>query len=155
MVKLRHIKLYENFITDEKDVKTILNSYLECALFTDSDELVKEYYSNTGNVYGDTTQDISELIGDVSFEIEDFSDDAKIRSYQDIKRFLSLAGDLVGSIDESDIGHDLWLSRNGHGSGFFDRDYISQDVLDELQEIASSLGSVSLYLDDENKIIIE
>jgi hypothetical protein len=40
--------------------------------------------------------------------------------------------DSEGSIEQA--GHDFWLSRNGHGTGFFDRDYPEAELLQKLAE---------------------
>ena len=37
------------------------------------------------------------------------------------------------------IGHDLWLTRNGHGAGFWDGDY-PDDIEDTLTKGAEALG---------------
>lgn len=43
-------------------------------------------------------------------------------------------------------GHNFWLSRNGHGAGFFDDDqYV-------LQAAAKAWGSFDLYVGDDGKI---
>lgn len=60
------------------------------------------------------------------------------------------------------VGHDLWLSRNGHGSGFFDRvgpAHKHRDDFDALQEAASAWGEVNLDLTEpdaegEQRIVI-
>ena len=44
-------------------------------------------------------------------------------------------------------GHDFWLSRNGHGAGFFDRG--NEAVFDRLQKAASVWGGADLYLGDD------
>lgn len=47
------------------------------------------------------------------------------------------------------VGHDFWLSRNGHGAGFFDRvsaTHKHHDDFDALQEAASAWGEVNLDL---------
>ena len=52
-------------------------------------------------------------------------------------------------------GHDFWLSRNGHGTGFFDReDYIygGQEINNKLQEIAKSFGELWPYVGDTGRI---
>lgn len=60
------------------------------------------------------------------------------------------------SADEQ-IGHDLWLSRNGHGAGFFDAykgTPYSDDVADRLQEAARKLGEQDLYVGDDGQIYV-
>jgi hypothetical protein len=51
------------------------------------------------------------------------------------------------------VGHDLWLTRNGHGAGFWDRGL--GDVGDKLTAIAKRMGSKSLYVGDDGKIYID
>ena len=53
---------------------------------------------------------------------------------------------------DSRAGHDFYLSRNGHGSGFFDGEEFYGDSCDELQEIARSYGTVDLYIGDDGLI---
>ena len=47
------------------------------------------------------------------------------------------------------IGHDLWLTRNGHGAGFWDRTTFidDQDLLDRLSDAARKLGEAYVYVD--------
>lgn len=50
-------------------------------------------------------------------------------------------------------GHDFWLSRNGHGAGFFDRtDCLPKKVCDRLQNAARQWKEVNLYVGDDGKI---
>lgn len=56
----------------------------------------------------------------------------------------------IGTYTESDAGHDFWLSRNGHGAGFFDRGF--DDVWDRLQASAKGFGTVDLWVDDSEEI---
>lgn len=51
---------------------------------------------------------------------------------------------------DEDAGHDLWLTRNGHGVGFWDRG--AKDVGDRLTEAAHALGSRSTYINDDGYI---
>lgn len=47
-----------------------------------------------------------------------------------------------GPYDETRAGHDFWFSRQGHGAGYFDRDFIGKQVRDGLQEAARKAGEV-------------
>lgn len=61
--------------------------------------------------------------------------------------------DFLETADWSKLGHDFWLTRNGHGSGFFDGDY--EYLLGELlTDIAQSSGESYLYLGDDDYIYI-
>ena len=53
------------------------------------------------------------------------------------------------------FGHDLWLTRNGHGAGFWDRYYGDHDgahIGRKLTDMAHSMGGIDLYLGDDGKI---
>lgn len=57
--------------------------------------------------------------------------------------------------DETRAGHDFWLTRNGHGAGFWDRFYGDQagTVLGkQLSAAAGANGSVDLYIGDDGLI---
>lgn len=62
------------------------------------------------------------------------------------------AGYLADVTDPTDIGHNLWLSRNGHGSGFFDKDFMFST---ELQILARQMGEKCLYEGDDSHYHIE
>ena len=45
----------------------------------------------------------------------------------------------------TNAGIDLYLSRNGHGAGFWEDDYTDPPVGDRLQESARKLGEIDIY----------
>lgn len=50
-------------------------------------------------------------------------------------------------------GHDFWLTRAGHGAGFWDRSELREGGLgDELTAAAKSMGSCDLYLGDDELV---
>lgn len=49
------------------------------------------------------------------------------------------------------IVHDFWLTRNGHGAGFWDGDY-GDDVGEKLTAIAKSFEECDLYVGDDGLI---
>ena len=75
--------------------------------------------------------------------------------------FLADCGAFLGEIDElglewrdeiewEALGHDLWLTRNGHGAGFWDRGL--DELGDALAEAAKRQGSRDLYVGDDGLI---
>lgn len=110
------------------DEYKILEAYLEAALWTEEEE-----------------------IGPAS--ISDISDESKEKANQDVLEFMSKAGSLLDGIDPEQVGHDLWLTRNGHGAGFWDRGL--GDVGESLSEIAREMGGKYLYRGDDGKIYID
>lgn len=109
----------------------VLKGYLETALWSSTDDNDEPY--------------------DKNYEIRDFDRGSVSDAKKDVKKFLKKAGDLVyaDNNDAFTVGHDLWLTRNGHGAGFWDGDYPVAG--DELDEIAQRMGELYLY-DDDGKV---
>ncbi|MEK6828593.1 MAG: hypothetical protein AABY15_00565 [Nanoarchaeota archaeon] len=120
--------IFENEVATS-EVMEILNNYLEAALWTEEDE-----------------------IGPANIE-SDVHNNAKIDSYKDVKLFMSKAGSLLDGLDPAQVGHDLWLTRNGHGAGFWDRGL--GEVGDQLTAIAKEMGTKTLYRGDDGQIHID
>jgi hypothetical protein len=87
-------------------------------------------------------------------DVDDCSLETVIGALRDCTEFQN---DNDGVLERSDHptdrdAHDFWLSRNGHGAGFFDR---GTDDADTLQNAARDCGSVDLYhLGDDDAMII-
>ena len=115
-----------------------LDGYLECALWSSWD------------LY--TERPLDEL-GAGAVADETFDDMAC-----DVWRFLATCwGDVwedfeidLSGIEPEQLGHDLWLTRNYHGAGFWDRGL--GEIGDKLTELAHSYGGVTLYIGDDGKI---
>jgi NAD/NADP transhydrogenase alpha subunit len=56
----------------------------------------------------------------------------------------------VGTIKQH--GHDFWLTRNGHGAGFWDRGY--GEIGRKLTDAAHAWGSSDIYIGDDGKLYI-
>jgi hypothetical protein len=89
----------------------------------------------------------------------EFSPEALQMVAEDCAKFRAQAGELIpngctrGSGDYTEwqqAAHDFWLTRNGHGAGFWDGDW--PEVGDKLTEIAKSFGEVWAYLGDDGLI---
>jgi hypothetical protein len=68
----------------------------------------------------------------------------KAHCWADCRNFLLAYRSLIeasgASLDQA--AHDLWLTRNGHGAGFWDRPEIyGQELADELTRVAQAMGS--------------
>ena len=84
---------------------------------------------------------------------------AKIR--EDCQSFLEQAGDLIiGKCTRSGgwftdlecAGHDFWLTRNGHGAGFWDGDW--PETGERLTELAKAFGSSDTYAGDDGMVYL-
>lgn len=58
-----------------------------------------------------------------------------------------------GGYTSEQAGHDLWLTRNRHGAGFWDRGL--HDIGEALTEKAQAMGELSLVLGDDKKLYLE
>ena len=56
-----------------------------------------------------------------------------------------------GCTIEESAGHDFWLTRNGHGAGFWDGDW-GEPYGDALDKLSKRFGEVYLYIGDDGKI---
>lgn len=62
--------------------------------------------------------------------------------------FWTAAKERIGTRVEQ-AGHDFWLTRNGHGTGFWDRPEVyGEEDADWLSELAKAFGEVNLLADD-------
>lgn len=112
---------------------TVLKTaYIECALWCGGEEIEA---SDAG---------INELAPSLSAQMQ-----------YDCHKFMAQASELIGGTHFSQAGHDFWLTRNGHGAGFWDRPEIWGDNAQKLTEIAQKFGEVNLYIGDDGLIYSE
>lgn len=78
---------------------------------------------DTDEVHGPDYSDTYPL--DEKYCVDDISTEFKEQSQKDYDKFYALAQNLFeeDELDFETIGHDFWLTRNGHGAGFWDGDY--------------------------------
>ena len=129
---MKHLFYFkENFENSNHSIDEILNHYLQCALWVD---------------------DYDEELKDKT--IYDFSDEAIDQAKSEIEWFLDKCdkcGDIFDNTLDENIGHDLWLTRNGHGAGFRDRNY-DEDDEDILCYLCDVLGEIHLEVGSDDKI---
>ncbi len=121
------------------------NAYVECALWS------SVHYGTDENGKGEIECPFDQVDADlsqVSFE----------RMADDCAQFQALAEKDLSEYYENgqtpeNAGHDFWLTRNGHGAGFWDR---GLGVLgDRLSKHAKSFGPADLVLGDDGFIYCE
>lgn len=136
------------------DLDEMLEGYIEAALWS--------------------TNDGSDKSGGVPFDDnygpEDIAPATLEAMRKDCEAFIAKAGTLAseyaarrkfdtskGSVSQF-FGHDFWLNRNGHGTGFWDQEYLGADDDDLGKKLAALCGwqtdfpEVDLYLGDDGKI---
>lgn len=122
--------------------EAILEGYIECALWSSSDALshledAQEYsldeYVAEGN--GELTKEARQQMED---DCKDF--------WQSNHAML-----IASELEDSQIGHDFWLTRNGHGAGFWDRG-LPEDIGNALTVASKVYSSADLYIGDDKNI---
>jgi hypothetical protein len=101
---------------------------------------------------------------DRNYSLSDFSQSALARAVACVGNFerendeaLSAAiatGEVVRGPDFNEwerAGHDLWLTRNGHGAGFWDGDW-PKPYADVLTMNARNLGEVEIYVSQTGEV---
>jgi len=96
---------------------------------------------------------------DNNYDKNDLDREVVRKSLKDCKAFAKAAemeyGEDFTKLDEKQVGHDLWLTRNGHGAGFWDGDYDEDLHMGEtFTDMSKSLGEVNLYVGDDGKIYL-
>jgi hypothetical protein len=85
---------------------------------------------------------------------DDITEESLARMRADCERFVAQARPLIDQLDgvpASALGHDFWLTRNGHGAGFWDGDY-PEGIGEALTKIAESFGECTLFVSDAGQI---
>lgn len=119
-----------------RDINTIVQAYLLCAVWSSNDE--------EGNPLDD------------NYGPDDADAETRQKAVEDCTQFLALCdGAKLDLKDWSDgqIGHDFWLTRNGHGAGFWDRG--RGDVGEKASDIACTFSSVNVWAADGGTFLIE
>ena len=106
------------------------NSYVETALWSSSEE------------------DGEPL--DKNYSAEDIDPDTIKKMEDDAFEFLRQNWELV-QMDLIAAGHDFWLTRNGHGAGFWDGDW-PEAAGKRLTKSSKTFGEMTLYVGDDGKI---
>jgi hypothetical protein len=129
----------------ETIVDQILDGYLEAALFSSDDDNGDPLDSNydSGNFSPITVEDAKD-------DCEKLAELMESATTADNREMLQAALDAQSA---EQIGHDFWLTRNHHGSGFWDGDY--EDFGDQITHlVAEHFHELHVYADG-NELWIE
>lgn len=93
----------------------------------------------------------------LNFDIDDLSAAAARDMEADVEGFikgcLAERPEIFDGIADDDIGHDFWLTRNGHGVGFWDRGLGERG--DWLTAMSKPFGESSLYVNSDGKVEVQ
>lgn len=130
--------------TSERSLKLFTNAYIESALWSSMDD--------------------DDVPLDRNYGVEDIALETLVRMQADCRAFVEANEDaIVAAIDSGQVrcgpdfeeyghaGHDFWLTRNGHGAGFWDGDW-PEPWADLLDKAAKAAGECDLYVGDDGRI---
>lgn len=136
-----------------RDLDAFTQGYIEALFFTESAPGV-----TTEEWQATEDHDEGSIPGDVGFS--DLAPDALASIIEDCAAFqrdnataLSDAFEADSDCDDSQAGHDFWLTRCGHGAGFWDGDW-PEPMADQLDAAAKAFGNVDSYLGDDGKVYL-
>jgi len=89
-----------------------------------------------------------------NFSTDDFDVVTKAKLIIDCEVFMEAQSVNLKDYPDNSAGNDFFLSRNGHGAGFFDRDYGTKEQRDALQEASRAFGATDIYVGDDGKLYI-
>lgn len=119
---------------DISDLDTFFAHYLECALWSSTDSADEGGGCPIDDNYG--IEDIAPVVlANLKRECADF-----------------IEGNLADLADmpAEQAGHDFWLTRNGHGAGFWDRGLGALGR--RLSDAARTYGTCDLYIGDDGQV---
>jgi hypothetical protein len=97
---------------------------------------------------------------DANYGPEDITDESREALREDLASLLN-DPDLAYAIEfwqaelgDGQVGHDFWLTRNGHGAGFWDRFSGGQGATYGrlLTQAAEAYGTCDLYIGDDGRV---
>ena len=113
-------------------------AYIECALWSS----VHYDAPDADGVPMDDLVDLDDLAADTLTSLS-----SELNDFVSLCYYLGLSWD---ECTDEQIGHDFWLTRNGHGAGFWDRGLGS--LGEALSSAARTFGSCDLYIGDDGNI---
>ena len=126
------------------------------------DAITDEYL--TAGLQLESDEDGNDLIK--NYDVSDIPQAEINKAKQDVKKFVQwmeqhgLMDTYIQAFEddqyggwESRLGYDLWLTRNRHGSGFWDRNELDDEVGERLSTMAELIGTCYLYISDNGDIV--
>ena len=114
------------------NIESILNHYVQCALWSSTDDQDEPLDAEHG--------------------IDDIAPATLAQMRSDVTAFVAANAKTLAQagLDDGQIGHDFWLTRCGHGTGFWDRGL--GELGDHLSTACEAHGNVDLYVGDDGKV---
>ncbi len=128
-------------LTGNQDIFVFTLAYIEAMLWSTNDESNEQGGDPLDDNYGPldiSVETMRAILQDCrSFYLDNYDD---IMKFSGFKKGIEQAG------------HDFWLTREGHGTGFWDRDGWDEPEKSRLTEASKAFGEVYLYVGDDGII---
>ena len=114
-------------------------AYIECAMWSSTDE---------------SDESGGEPI-DLNYGLEDIDPASRYEMDKACRAFYNYCIDNDIDIDRlsaEQVGHDFWLTRNGHGTGFWDRGL--GELGEKLTRACKTFGESYMYIGDDGRVYI-
>ena len=127
---------------NDKDLETMVNAFLSCALWSSSNcnEEIDEEFMDGIYSTEDIDQQSLDMVNKVCAEFVSKITPNDLAEYLETFDYSGLCNNYTN------LGHDLWLTSQGHGAGFWDRDL--NELGDRLTELAE-LYTFEIYGDGQ------
>jgi len=113
--------------------ETFFDAYVECALWTTNDE----------------SDESGGRPLDENYDPEDIDPKTLAEMRRECDEFYDANQEMFDH--DAQAGHDFWLTRNGHGAGFWDGDYPEHEGK-ALTDASKAYGSSDLFLGNDGVI---
>jgi hypothetical protein len=142
------VKYPTNYLLDDFD--EAFSQYVDTALWVASCNGQAEHDDCRG-------EDCDTSLQGLNYDIDDLPDETRESMRSDLADFMTgaLSEDaaIFDGIEPGQIGHDFWLTRNGHGAGFWDRGLGVRG--DTLTDLCRPYGESDLYIGDDGKVYVQ
>ena len=86
------------------------------------------------------------------YGVDDIAPESVAEAREELRQFIESETEDLEGIDADAIGHDFCLTRNHHGTGFWDRGLGERG--DRLTVAAHAWGSADAYVGDDGKVYL-
>ena len=125
-------------------IDNFTRGYIDAALWSSTDDYDEPLDRNYGvSDIADIT--LAKMVADCKL-FQESNMDALV-AYYEAKSYDPSQGTVADY-----AGHDFWLTRNGHGAGFWDRSEVSKPIRDLLTEASKKFKETDLYIGDDGLI---
>ncbi len=126
-----------------------VKGYIDCALWCESAQHPDDPDSDAS--FESCGYDESDITPESMANIRETCADFVDSNADNIEAYCTELGDSPEGYSAAECaGHDFWLTRNGHGAGFWDRGL--DEIGDRLTSAAKVYGDANLYLGDDDRV---